>query len=149
MKSGFEEVLELWKDTVHVSRELYLQSSAFLDVLLPETAETLQVHEVNILLRDESVRLCNECLGDDKRIHLIGLSDVVLTHRESLDEVDDADLVAPGHKKFHQVICIVYRRFNTNDEAALLVWCERREQLTEAIIVIRKFERLDKYFTVC
>jgi len=59
----------------------------------------------------------------DQGIHLVGLRlpDVVLTHRGSLDRVDNADLVAFRYEKFNQVVSIVCRRFKTNDEAAAIV----------------------------
>ena len=59
VKSGFEEILQFREYPVNVSSELDLKPGPLFDVLLPETAEILQVHEVDILLRKEPVRLSN------------------------------------------------------------------------------------------
>lgn len=59
MKSGFEEILQFRENPVNISSELDFKSGPLLDILLPEAAEILQMHEVDIFLREESVRLSN------------------------------------------------------------------------------------------
>ena len=108
------------------------------------------MHHVDVLQGIKPVRLSHECFGNNEGINLISLcfTDVVLTHRRSLNGVDDADLVASGDEEFDQVVTIVCRRFKTNDEAAAFVWSECRKQLTEAIIVISELERLNEYLAI-
>lgn len=53
-----------------------------------------------------------------------------------------------SHKEFNKVIAVMGRGFKINNEAVLLKGIESGDRLKEAIIVIRKFERLKDYFTV-
>ncbi|MDE7089952.1 MAG: hypothetical protein K2O54_07520 [Prevotella sp.] len=52
------------------------------------------------------------------------------------------------HKEFNKVVGVMSRRFKINDEAVLLKAIEFGNQLKEANIVIRKFEKFEDYFTV-
>ena len=55
--------------------------------------------------------LYHKCFGDQQRINFVrfSLPDVVLSHRGSLNRIDDADLVASGDEEFNQVIAVVCR----------------------------------------
>ena len=99
MQSGFEEVLQFGKYPVDIRSELDLKSGPLLYKFHPETAEVLQAHPIDVFLSHEPVRLGHKSFGNNVRINLIRLclTDVVLTHRRRLDQIDDADLVASGN----------------------------------------------------
>lgn len=150
MQAGGKKVLELQKSLIHIGSQLYLGSGTLLDRFLPETSKVLQMHQADIIGCIESVRLHHESFGNEVSIGLIrfGLANVILLQGGSLDGVEDTDLAAMRHKESNKVVAVMSRGFKTNDEAVLLKGIESGDQLKEAIIVIRKFERLEDYFTV-
>ena len=150
MQSGGKKVLELRKSLIHIGSQLYLSSGTLFDQFLPETAKVLQMQQADVIGCIEPVRLHHESFGNEVSIDLIrfGLANVIFTQGGSLDRVEDTDPVVVRHKEFNKVVAVMSRRFKTNDEAVLLKGIESGDQLKEAIIVIRKFERLEDYFTV-
>ena len=150
MVDSVEKVLELRESLIQIRSQHNFIASTLLHKLLTEAAKIFQVQQVNIILREKSVGLRHKSLGNNGSVNLIGLglTDSVLSHRRSLDRVEDTDMKMPGNKEFNKIIAIVSRRFKTNDEAVFVKGIQDREQHTEAIIVICEFERFNEDFTI-
>ena len=150
MQAGSKKVLQLRKGLIHIRSQLYLGSGTLLDQFLPETAKVLQMHQADVIGSIEPVRLHQKSFVNEVSIALIrfGLANVIFTQGGSLDRVEDTDLVVVSHKEFNKVVAVMSGGFKTNDEAVLIERIELGDQFREAIIVIRKNERLKDYFAV-
>ena len=105
---------------------------------MAETVKILEMHEIDILLVIEPVRLYHKGLGDEKCVNPIslGLANVVLAHDRSLDRVDDTHIESPGDEEVDKVIAVVGRRFKTNDQTSSIRLIQFGEQQTEAVIFV-------------
>lgn len=110
MDAGLEEVLEFRENLVQIRGQLDLRTSTLLDKLHPEPSKILQLHERNVIERDESGVIHHSSgFGDYQSIDLVrlGLADVVLPQGGRLDRVDHTDVEAFGNKERNQVVAIV------------------------------------------
>jgi len=121
MVDSVEKVLELRESLIQIRSQHNFIASTLLHELLTEAAQIFQMQEINIILREKSIRLGHKCSSNNGSINLVGLglADSVLPHRRSLNGIENTDMKMPGNKEFNKIIAIVSRRLKTNDEAVL------------------------------
>ena len=112
MQTGFEEVLQFRKCLIYIGLELYLQPGALFERLLAEASKSLEVHQVDVIDRNEPMRLLqHKSFSNDVGVNLIclGLPDVVLPQGRGLDRVNDTDFMAFIDKETDKVVTVVSR----------------------------------------
>lgn len=111
MVNSVEEILKFGESLIQKRSQLDLCRGTLLYKYLTETPEVLEVHEINVLLIIEPMRLYHKGLGNQKRVNTIRfrLANVVLSHGGSLDRVNDANVKMPGNEELDKVIAVVSR----------------------------------------
>lgn len=111
MVNSVEEILKFRESLIQKRSQLNLCRSTLLHKYLTETTEVLEVHEINILLIIEPMRLHHKGLGNQKRVNAIRfcLANVVFSHGRRLDRINDTNMKMPGNEEFDKVIAVVSR----------------------------------------
>lgn len=111
MVDAAKEILEFRKGLVQKRSQLDLCRCTLLHGGLAETAEVLEMHEIDALLVIEPMRLHHKRLGDEQCVNPVslGLANVVLARGRCLDRVQDANVESPGNEEFDKVIAVVSR----------------------------------------
>ena len=107
MVNSVEEILKFRESLIQKRSQLNLCRGTLLHKYLTETTEVLEVHEINILLIIEPMRLHHKGSGNQKHVNAIRfcLANVVFSHGRRLDRITNMKM--SGNEEFDKVIAVV------------------------------------------
>ena len=92
MQAGFEKILKLWKDLIHIGSQLYFLTVTQFDGLLVKPAKFLELNIIQTLQGRKPVRvLSHKGFSNHQSVDFIGirLAYIVFAHGRSHDRVEN------------------------------------------------------------